>query len=334
MSEKPKVILSGFADECAIGKTAVEQLAVFAALGLEYYSIRFVDVGSGIKNVMKLSDAEINKLLDLHQRYDMKVTSIGSPIGKVKLVDEDDGSSNVYVPFDKYLAEDVQHAIDLAHKFQTKLIRGFSFYPPRGKEFEPYFQQAIDQLGAIAQKCHENGVIYGLEIEANLLGNTGGNLARLYDNVNSAAMTLIFDGGNLSSQNLPAAACYEEYLKMRHGMGWMHVKDYRIDPDLTWEGHVDEERLKNFVPADEGDSGHEMIFRDFKDHIPGLTSRLSAMGVPGVFLDLEPHLKGGGQFGGFSGPDGMGVALRALCRLLDYTGIGYELRDFGGLKRG
>ena len=49
-------------------------------------------------------------------------------------------------------------------------------------------------------------------------------------------------------------------------------------------------------------------------------------------LDLEPHLKGGGQFGGFSGPDGMGVALRALCRVLDYVRIGYHLRDFDDIK--
>ena len=51
-----------------------------------------------------------------------------------------------------------------------------------------------------------------------------------------------------------------------------------------------------------------------------------------MFLDLEPHLKGGGQFGGFSGPDGMGVALRSLCRVLDYVGIDYHLRDFDDIQ--
>ena len=48
------MILSGFADEAANHKTAVEQFAAFAALGLQYYSIRFIDVGTGIKNVMQL----------------------------------------------------------------------------------------------------------------------------------------------------------------------------------------------------------------------------------------------------------------------------------------
>jgi hypothetical protein len=52
-----------------------------------------------------------------------------------------------------------------------------------------------------------------------------------------------------------------------------------------------------------------------------------------VFLELEPHLKGGGQFGGFSGPDGLGVATRGLCNLLDYVGIGYGLRTFDDIRR-
>ena len=59
---------------------------------------------------------------------------------------------------------------------------------------------------------------------------------------------------------------------------------------------------------------------------------MTSLGVPGVFCDMEPHVRGGGQFGGFSGPDGMGVAARSLCALLDYVGIGYRLRDFEDIR--
>ena len=59
-----------------------------------------------------------------------------------------------------------------------------------------------------------------------------------------------------------------------------------------------------------------------------IEKRMKKLGAPGVIFDLEPHVKGGGQFGGFSGPDGFGVALRSLCRVLDYVGIGYHLTDF------
>jgi hypothetical protein len=62
--------------------------------------------------------------------------------------------------------------------------------------------------------------------------------------------------------------------------------------------------------------------------LPKLEAKLKRRGIPGVFLDMEPHVKAGGQFGGSSGPDGMGVAVRGLCRVLDYIGIDYHLRDF------
>jgi len=44
-------------------------------------------------------------------------------------------------------------------------------------------------------------------------------------------------------------------------------------------------------------------------------------------------VKGGSQFGGFSGPNGFGVALRALCCVLDEVGIGYHLTGFDDLRR-
>jgi hypothetical protein len=120
---------------------------------------------------------------------------------------------------------------------------------------------------------------------------------------------------------------------MRKYLGYLHIKDYKIDPRLEWTGVVDEERLKNFVPADRGDSGHEAILRDLRENFAPIEKRMKKLGLAGVFLELEPHLKGGGQFGGFSGPDGLGVACRALCRLLDYVGIGYELRTFDHIRQ-
>ena len=99
------ILLSGFADEAASEKLAIQQFTAFAALGLRYYSIRFIDSGAGIKNVMKLSDAEIEQLLRMQSDYGLQVSSIGSPIGKTKLLDVDDGTSNGYVPFDRYLRE-------------------------------------------------------------------------------------------------------------------------------------------------------------------------------------------------------------------------------------
>jgi sugar phosphate isomerase/epimerase len=332
MSERPQVVLSGFGDEAANRKTALEQFAAFAALGLQYYSLRFVDVGSGVKNVMKLTKAEITKLRHLEDEFGMNVASIGSPIGKVKLRDVEDGTKNEYVPFDRYLDKDVSRACELAHAFETKLIRGFSFYHPKGSDPWEHLPQAADHLGQIAEACHRSDLTFGLEIEANLVGQSGELVAELHRRVNHPALVTIFDGGNIVSQGYSTEETFTQYQAMKPSIGWMHIKDYH-DPQLSSRSeHVDEDKLKHFVPAHLGDSGHERILRDFAEVIPQLTQKLTKRGIPGVVLDLEPHLKGGGQFGGFSGPDGMGVAVRGLCRVLDHVGIEYHLRDFDDVR--
>jgi sugar phosphate isomerase/epimerase len=332
MAELPSVTLSGFADEAAVQKTAVEQFAAFAALGLQYYSLRFVDVGTGVKNVMNLTLAEIRRLRHCQDQFGLNVSSIGSPIGKVKLVDVDDGTKNRYVPFKKYLAGEVKKACELAHAFEAKLIRGFSFYHPKGSDVREHLPQAVDQLGQIAEACHRADLTYGLEVEANLVGANGDILAEIYQQVNHPGMVLVFDAANILVQGYSSAEVYQQYLAMKPGLGWLHIKDYRAAPRGEKGGHVDEEALAQFVPADIGDCAHEAILRDFARILPAVERKLRRRGIPGVFLDLEPHLKGGGQFGGFSGPDGMGVAVRSLCRVLDYVGIGYHLRDFADIE--
>ncbi|MEM6468640.1 MAG: TIM barrel protein [Planctomycetota bacterium] len=332
MNHQIPILLSGFADEAANEKLAVQQYSAFAALGLRYYSIRFVDAGDGIKNVMLLSEREIEHLVKMQSDYGLKVSSIGSPIGKVKLLDREDGTANKFIPFEKYLSEDVVTACDRAEQFGAKLIRGFSFYHPKGANPEDHIDQVADQLGQIAETCDKRGLTFGLEVEANLVGQTGQLLESIADKVNHPAMLTIFDGANIVTQGFTADQTYGQYVAMKPSMGWIHIKDYH-DPSSTGRiEHVDEASLANFVPADRGDSGHEAILRDMSSFLPELHQRMTSRGADGVFMDLEPHVKGGGQFGGFSGPDGFGVALRGLCRVLDYVGMPYDLRGFADIK--
>jgi sugar phosphate isomerase/epimerase len=331
VKEPTTVVLSGFADEAANQKLAVQQFAALAAAGLQYYSIRFIDCGEGIKNAMALSKAELKTVCQMQAEYGLQVATVGSPIGKVKLLDIDDGTQNRFVPFKQYLAKDVKHACEVANTLGTKLIRGFSFYHPRGTEPLDHLNQVVDQLGQIADVCDQAGLTFGLEVEANLVGQTGKVLAEVHRKVKSNALVLIFDGANLVCQGMTPDEVFAEYLAMKPGLGWVHIKDYRHPSATQRLQHVDEASLRNFVPADIGDTGHEAILRDLASELPKIDKRMKKRGAPGVIFDLEPHVKGGGQFGGFSGPDGFGVALRGLCRVLDYVGIDYHLTDFNDI---
>ncbi|MCH8992690.1 MAG: sugar phosphate isomerase/epimerase [Acidobacteria bacterium] len=295
--------------------------------------------GSGeVKHVVELNKAEYRALRKLHEEYGMYVTSIGARVGKVKLLDVDDGSHNVFVPFKKYLTGEVKATIRAAHELETKLIRGFSFYHPRGTDPHEHVAQAADQIGAIVDLCAKEDLVYGLEIEPNLVGETGSLMAALSKAVNRPNMVLIWDGGNVAAQNKNPITVYEEFKQMRPYLGWMHVKDYANRVGDTWTGDrgagaIDEGKLKHFVPADVGDAAHEFVLRNLRLHLPQLERKMKKLGAPGFFLEVEPHLKGGGQFGGFSGPDGMGVAVRALCRVLDYARIDYNLRSFADIQK-
>jgi sugar phosphate isomerase/epimerase len=328
---QPPVLLSALADESAFHLTAVEQFTALAAIGLEYYSLRFIDVGRGVKNVMKLTLGEIQKLRHLEDEYGLNVASIASPIGKVKLFDKNDGTKNAYVPFKQYLAKDVARACELAHAFETKLIRGFSFYHPRGEKPEAHLDEVVDRIGRIAEACHRSDLTFGLEVEANLVGQNGHLLAEIHRRVNHPGLVLVFDAANLVVQGFSAAEIYRQWEAMKPGLGWVHIKDYKKVLARTRDGHLDEASLDDFVPADLGASGHARILADLKTMLPTLTKKLGRRGIPGVFLDLEPHVRGGGQFGGTSGPDGMGIALRGLCRVLDKAKVAYHLRDFDDL---
>lgn len=327
---QPGVLLSGFADEAARHKTLEQQFSVLAALGMRYFSIRFIDVGQGVKNVMDLDDDEVEEVIARMADYGISVSSLGSPLGKVKLCDVDDGTTTPYRPFEQYLEEDVSRACDLTNRFGAKLIRGFSFYHPKGEKPEDYLAQATDQVGQIAEVCQRHGLTYGLEVEANLIGQNGQILARMHQEIGNEALVLVFDGANLVTQGFSADDVFQSYCEMKPGLGWIHVKDYHSQKENVspGSGYVDEEALNHFIPVGFGHSGYERILRDLVEFLPELHQRMSARGVPGVFADLEPHLKGGGQFGGFSGPDGFGVALRSFCQLCDRTGMAYRLRDF------
>lgn len=330
----PSVLISAFADEAANHKTALEQFSALAAIGLRYYSPRFIDLeGSGtVEHVVDLNKSKLKKLAKLQDEFGLSVTSIGARVGKVKLLDVDDGSHNKFIPMDKYLKTEVANTIRAAQGLGTKLVRGFSFYHPVGTKPEDHINQAVDNIGQIVDACAAAGLVYGLEIEPNLVGETGPLLAAIAKKLKNPNMVLIYDGGNIAAQNKNRLQCYSEFLDMLPYIGWMHIKDYAIDRTLNWTGAVDEERLKNFVPADVGDAGHDAILRELREHLPKLDRKMKKLGVPGFYLETEPHLKGGGQFGGFSGPDGMGVAVRALCAVLDYVAIDYDIRTFADIR--
>ncbi len=64
MADSTSVILSGFADEASNQKKAEQQFCAFAAIGLQHFTLRFIDAAT-VKNVMLLDKQEIKSINEL-----------------------------------------------------------------------------------------------------------------------------------------------------------------------------------------------------------------------------------------------------------------------------
>ena len=98
-------------------------------------------------------------------------------------LDEADSSHNKYIAPADYLAGEVARTIRAAKGLGAKLIRGFSFYQPAGADPWKYVDQAVERLIPIVEECGRHGLVYGLEVEANLIGQNGRLLAALTERV-------------------------------------------------------------------------------------------------------------------------------------------------------
>ena len=110
------IIISAFADEYA--DSFEEQLAGLNKLGITHIEIRHVNK----KNISKLTKDEVLEVKELLDKYGIKVSAIGSPLGKIKLDGDIDGH-----------VETAKHVYEYANILGAKFVRMFSFYAPAGK---------------------------------------------------------------------------------------------------------------------------------------------------------------------------------------------------------
>ncbi len=108
--------LSAFADEAT--DDFLGQVKYLAGQHVGYIEPRFINK----KNIMDLKKRELTDAKKMIEDHDLRVSAIGSPIGKVKL-DE---------PFGPHL-DKFKHAVELAQFFETPYIRMFSYYAPPGQ---------------------------------------------------------------------------------------------------------------------------------------------------------------------------------------------------------
>ena len=265
--------LTGFADE--ISPELDEQLDTLAE-----ESIRFVELRSvWNKNVLDLTDDEIEKVGAAMSERAIGVSSIGSPVGKVPIVED----------FAPHL-ERFHRALHVAKALEAPYVRVFSFFMPEGQDPAVHRDEVLGRMGVLAKEAEDARIVLVHENEKNIYGDIPGRCLDILTQVDSPALRAAWDAANFvqCGVNHPHEEGYEA---LRPYVEYVHVKDA-----LSGSGRV--------VPAGEGDGEiHETI------------SALHASGFEG-FFSLEPHLASSGTYSGFSGPALFGQAAGAFKNLL------------------
>lgn len=270
--------LSAFADE--ISPDPREQIAVLKGCGVFHIEFRSIHK----TNVLALTDEQIREFKKLLDGEGMKLSAIGSPIGKVA----------VDAPFEPHL-DKFKRAMGLCGVFGTPNIRVFSYYPPADVPFDgnwaPYRDEVIRRMCVKAELAQKAGLKLFHENEHKIYGDSPERVADLMTTVNNPALRSAYDAANWVFCGYDPVQGWE---LTKQYVEHFHIKDWKGSGTETHTG---------VIPGT-GDGKIESSIRDAVKR-----------GYKG-FAVMEPHLRGGGPTGGVTGPDLFPLAVEAFRKIL------------------
>jgi sugar phosphate isomerase/epimerase len=272
--------LSGFADE--IDADLETQCRVLDELGIRYIELR----SAWDTNVLDLTDEQVERAAVVLESHGIRVSSIGSPIGKINIEDD----------FDAHLVR-MDRAVRVARRLGAPFIRVFSFFLTPEQRPADHRDEVIRRMAALAEKALAGGVVLLHENEKEIFGDVPERVHDIVTTVDSPALRLAWDAANYVQCGVVPFP--EAYDLLRPFTDYIQIKDA-----VLATGEV--------VPAGEGDGRLRETVR-----------ALAADGFDG-FFSMEPHLAVGHHLGGFSGPDNFIRATKAFIAILDDEGIAYR----------
>ncbi len=270
---------SAFADE--ISPEPEQQVAVLRTCGIRFLDLR----GAWDRNVMDLTESDLQRLGRILADAGVGVAAIGSPIGK----------STIDKP-PQYELDRLRHACELAERFHSRFIRIFSFYPPEGKAITACRQEVLRRMASWVEYVggKHPGLVLMHENESGIYGDLPVRCVEICKHLAGPNFTGCYDFANFINDGVERP--YETAWKpLEPWIGFFHLKDFR--------------RGAHPVPMGEGDGEAERILRD-----------AASSGYDG-FLTLEPHLAQAGQFKGFSGPELFTRAVEAARTVCQRAGM-------------
>ena len=221
------------------------------------------------KNIMNLSQAQLDRAKGLIQKHHLKVTDIGSPIFKYNLPQmpvRNEKRDTFRADFTEADSDHLLHqSFKLARFFGTHKVRIFSYW--RVQDPDKAYPYVRDRLAKAAKLAEENDIILILENEQECNIGTGKELGRILRDVNSPNLRGNWDPGNAAIlHEIPYPDGYEH---VRGLFPHMHIKDVKKGPGgklewapvgggfIDWKGQFEALRRDHY----EGDMSLETHYR-------------------------------------------------------------------------
>jgi len=240
MSIQIGAITDEFSPDIAIAVEAMREL------GMKGAELRMVDG----KNVMDLTDAELDAALAVVRKAGMEVISIASPLLKCTLpgappIDER-FQQDVFAA--KHSFEDqprlAQRAFEIAKRSGAKIVRVFSYW--RVVDPPAVFERVVDALQELSDRAAEHELIIGLENEHACNIATAHDTARVLAAVDHENLKVVWDPANAyvsDEEPFPTGYLVLESNRIAH----VHAKDCTMkghkpvwcplgDGDIDWVG--------------------------------------------------------------------------------------------------
>jgi L-ribulose-5-phosphate 3-epimerase len=227
-------------------ETAVKSMA---ELGMKGAELRMV-FG---KNIINLSDEELERAIGIVKGCGLEIISIASPLLKCVLPDspevdprfqQDMFAATLTIEDQPRLAE---RAFHIAEHTGAKIIRVFSYW--RTVDPGQCFDRIVAALGDLADQAAARGLTIGLENEHACNIATGAETARLMRVLDHPALKVVWDPANahVAGEERPYPDGYRQIPSNR--IVHVHAKDVKVDGhksqwlrigdgDIDWKGQV------------------------------------------------------------------------------------------------
>ena len=204
------------------------------------------------KNIVDLTDEEVDRARAVVEAKGMTVISIASPVLKCVLPDapaiderfQQDvfGSKHTFADQPRLAAR----AFDVCERTGAKILRVFSYW--RTVDPAACFGRIVEALRALADEGQRRGIVIGLENEHACNIGTGADTARVLAAIDHPALQMIWDPANAlvagetpypdGYRHLPAARIVHVHVKDCHVSGhtptWGPVGEMSVD----WRGQL------------------------------------------------------------------------------------------------